>query len=162
MTTRRRDPAELQPIVKTLTSPKGSNYPAGRMLIASPTVIAAVLQHVPRGRVLTSSALRAALAQAYDADYTCPMTTGIFLRMAAESADVAGAGDAVPWWRVVRDDGGLNDKLPGGAAGQARRLAREGVAVSSARTPKVQDVAAIAWPVSAAARRAAKKVGAGA
>ncbi len=157
MTTRRKDPAELTPRLVTLTTPKGSNYPAGTMLIASPTVITAVLAHVPAGRVVTSSALRAALAQAYDADYTCPMTTGIFLRMAAESADAAGAGDAVPWWRVVRDDGGLNDKLPGGAAGQARHLAREGVAVSKAKKPKVLDVAAVSWPVSAAARRAAAR-----
>jgi alkylated DNA nucleotide flippase Atl1 len=125
------------------------------MLIASPTAITAILRHIPKGRVLKSGDLRTALAAAYEADYTCPMTTGIFLRMAAESADAAGAGDAVPWWRVVRDDGGLNDKLPGGSARQARQLRKEGVEISSAKRPRVATLEAYAWAVTATARRAA-------
>ena len=156
---RRTSKTDVQPRLVTLTTPKGANYPPGVMLIASPAAITAMVEHIPRGRVLTSRALREALAAAYGADYTCPMTTGIFLRMAAESASAAGAGDAVPWWRVVRDDGALNEKLPGGVAGQARQLAREGVEIPKAKKPRVAEVSALAWGVTATARKAARTAG---
>jgi alkylated DNA nucleotide flippase Atl1 len=152
----RRDTIDIQPRIVTLTTPKGNNYPVGRMLIASPAAISALLERVPNGCVLKSGDLRTALAGAYGADYTCPMTTGIFLRMAAESADAAGADDAVPWWRVVRDDGGLIDTLPGGSARQARQLQREGLTTSSAKRPRVANLDAHAWTVTATARRAAR------
>jgi alkylated DNA nucleotide flippase Atl1 len=35
----------------------------------------------------------------------------------------------VAWWRVLRGDGSLNPKLPGGIAEQRRRLAEEGIAL---------------------------------
>jgi alkylated DNA nucleotide flippase Atl1 len=145
MSRRRVDPTTLVPRLVTLHEPKGNAYPPGRMLVASPTAIGSIVQRVPRGRVLRLGDLRAALATAYGADYTCPMTTGIFLRMLAEEAEVAGAGDHTPWWRVVRDDGKLLDKLPGGVAGQQQRLERDGIIVPRSKTARVPAVAERAW-----------------
>ena len=51
------------------------------------------------------------------------------MRIAAEAAaDDRAAGKAriTPYWRVVRDDGSLLEKLPGGAPAQAERLIAEG------------------------------------
>jgi alkylated DNA nucleotide flippase Atl1 len=124
------------PHVKLLTTQKGPAYPAGRMLISSPEEIAAVVARVPKGRVLTLGTLRAHLAARHHADYTCPLTTGIFLR------DLAAAGPVAPWWRVVRDNGALIDKLPA----QAERLAVEGVGLAGrGNTKRVEDLEARQW-----------------
>ncbi len=142
---RQRASRTIEPRIVVLTEPKGNAYPPGRMLIASPDTIAAIVQRIPRGQVLRLGDLRAALATAYDANYTCPMTTGIFLRMLAEDVDRAGTGDDMPWWRVVRDNGALLDKLPGGAAGQQQRLERDGIVVPTSKSKRVPAVAERAW-----------------
>lgn len=128
----KRDGA-AEPVVKTMDRAMGSNYPPGRMLIASPQSIEAAVMAIPRGQVLTLPALRARLAKQFKADYTCPITTGIFLRIAAEAALEEGRADAVPVWRVVRENGACLDKLPGGPEAQAARLAKEGVPMTQRR-----------------------------
>jgi alkylated DNA nucleotide flippase Atl1 len=40
-----------------------------------------------------------------------------------------GREDITPYWRVVRDDGSLNEKFPGGVEAQATRLKEEGYAI---------------------------------
>lgn len=142
---RQRATRTIEPRIVVLTEPKGNAYPPGRMLIASPDTIAAIVQRIPRGQVLRLGDLRAALAAAHDANYTCPMTTGIFLRMLAEDVDRAGTGDDMPWWRVVRDNGALLDKLPGGAAGQQQRLERDGIVVPTSKSKRVPAVDELAW-----------------
>jgi hypothetical protein len=129
----KRDQAPA-PQVKTLNQPKGANYPVGRMLIASPIVVADEVRSVPSGRVITLSALRERLARRFDADYTCPLTTGIFLRVAAEAALEEGLSDVLPVWRVVREDGACLEKIAGGPGRQAERLRAEGVDVVQRRT----------------------------
>lgn len=117
------------PHVEVLAVAKGPQYPPGRMLVASPLELQEVVCRVPPGRVLRMSDLRANLAIKYRADYTCAMTTGIFLRIVAEAAheERGKAGPTVPYWRVVRDDGEMIDKLPGGAAAHAAKLEADGV-----------------------------------
>jgi alkylated DNA nucleotide flippase Atl1 len=51
----------------------------------------------------------------------------------------------MPWWRVVRDNGALLDKLPGGAAGQQQRLERDGIVVPTSKGKRVPAVAERAW-----------------
>jgi alkylated DNA nucleotide flippase Atl1 len=124
----KRDGAR-EPYVKVLAEAKSTAFPAGKMLIASPLAVQRIVDTIPSGRVMTFSALRAALATQYGADYTCPITTGIFFRIVADAAEeerMLGAATVVPWWRVVRDDGSLFEKLPGGAARQAKALRAEG------------------------------------
>ena len=145
MTRRPADTKAIVPHIVTLLEPKGNAYPPGRMLVASPDAIGDIVQHIPRGRVLRLGDLRAALATAHGADYTCAMTTGMFLRMLAEDAERSCAGDHLPWWRVVRNDGALLDKLPGGAAGQQQRLERDGIVVPPSKTKRVPAVAERAW-----------------
>jgi alkylated DNA nucleotide flippase Atl1 len=118
--------------VEVLTEAKGGNYPPGKMLVSTPLELEAYIRRIPEGRVLTTSALRAVLARDARADYTCPVTTGIFLRIVGEAAEeerAAGKSGLAPYWRVVRDDGELIDKLPGGVAAQAKRLEQEDVEV---------------------------------
>lgn len=128
----KRDGARA-PEVKRLDQALSPQFPAGAMLIASPLTVAEAVEQVPAGRAITMGGLRAQLAERYGAEYTCPLTTGIFLRIAAEAAVEEGdGGRQTPYWRVVRDDGRLLDKLPGGAAAQAKLLLAEGVGCRAA------------------------------
>jgi alkylated DNA nucleotide flippase Atl1 len=71
------------------------------------------------------------------------MTTGIFIRIIAEAAEEdlrEGKKQITPYWRVIKDDGSLNEKFPGGAEMQAERLRQEGHAIEprkGKRPPKV-------------------------
>lgn len=101
----------------------------GTLLIPNPLDVDAAIRKVPRGKVVTLTQLRQKLARAAGADVTCAMVAGMFVRIAAEAAceDIkAGKSRITPYWRVVRDDGRLLEKLPGGPAEQARHLEAEG------------------------------------
>ena len=72
------------------------------------------------------------LAEAAQADSACPFSTGLFIRMVAEAAEEdrrAGKTRITPYWRTIKDDGGLNEKFPGGVRAQAARLRKEGFTV---------------------------------
>jgi 6-O-methylguanine DNA methyltransferase, DNA binding domain len=118
-------------------------FGAGSMLIPSPREVDAMIRTVRKGSVITVSKIRQELAAKYAADVTCPMTTGIFVRIASEAAEeeaASGNTRITPYWRVVKDDGSLNPKFPGGAVRQSERLRAEGhsiVAGSGNRPPRV-------------------------
>lgn len=113
----------------------------GTMAIAHPLDVDALIRKVKKGTVITQSQLRQRLARKYGADHTCPLTTGIFVRIVSEVAEEdrrAGKESVSPYWRVLRDDGSLNEKFPGGAAAQARKLRAEGFAVEKAGANKLR------------------------
>src|SRR6058998_3009130 len=105
----------------------------GRMLVPTPLQVAQALRRVPRGRLITPALLRERLARQCGADFTCPMTTGIFLSIlagATEEALAEGRPPIAPYWRVVDDRGRLPAKFPPGPARQAAHLRAEGHRVS--------------------------------
>ena len=109
---------------------------SGVMLVPSPREIEELIRSVPEGDVVTLTALRETLATRHGADLTCPLTAGLFVRIVAEAAEEAANSDnsvTVPYWRVVKDDGSLNPKLPGGVERQAERLRQEGHRIVSTR-----------------------------
>ena len=101
----------------------------GIMLIPTALEVDAMVRKIARGHVCSVAEIRRRLAHWHNADVTCPLVTGIFLRIVAEAAEEdrkAGKHDITPYWRVVRDNGGLNEKFPAGIEEQARRLKEEG------------------------------------
>lgn len=101
----------------------------GKMLIPRPLDVDALVREVPRGKLVTVNQIRARLAADHGADVTCPLTTGIFLRISAEAAEEdrrAGKSRITPYWRVLREGGRLNEKYPAGVVAQARQLKAEG------------------------------------
>jgi hypothetical protein len=108
----------------------------GTMVLPSPRDVDAAMREIPAGTVTTVSRLRQFLAEKYSTDTACPLVTGIFVWVAANAAEEAarpGNRPMTPYWRVVKDDGSLNPKFPGGIARQARRLRAEGVRVAGGK-----------------------------
>jgi 6-O-methylguanine DNA methyltransferase, DNA binding domain len=105
----------------------------GTMVIPRPLEVDALIRKVRQGRLVTVPQLREELAKRSRVDVACPLTTGIFIRIAAEAAEEqrrAGTKAVTPYWRVLSSEGGLNPKFPGGIAAQRRRLSAEGHRVS--------------------------------
>src|SRR6516162_7125904 len=101
----------------------------GRMVIPRPLDVDSLIRRVRPGKLVTVLRLREALARRSDVDVACPLTTGIFIRIAAETAEEerrAGKKTITPYWRVLSSEGRLNPKFPGGLASQTRLLAKEG------------------------------------
>lgn len=122
-----------RPEVKPLPD-RMSNWgpPGSAMLISTPQEVDALVGKVRKGRLATLNNLRDALARQHKADLTCPITTGIFLNIVARAAgemEEMGAKRVTPYWRVLKSDGTLNDKYPGGVKDQKKRLEAEGFRV---------------------------------
>jgi hypothetical protein len=124
--------------------PKMSRFGEGTMLIPTPMLVDALIRKVPKGKLVTGGELRRKLAADFATDVTCPLTTGMFVRIAAEAAEEdreSGKHRLTPYWRVVKDDGGLNPKYPGGVDSQARNLRAEGFTMmrKGKKPPAVKD-----------------------
>ena len=95
-------------IVKILD--KGfSDISAGdKMLISSPEKISEFIFKIPKGSYLSIKELGRELALKAGADNTCPVTTGIFLRLAIEQNK-----DDVnfPYWRAIDEKQPVVKKL---------------------------------------------------
>ncbi|HEV8377419.1 MAG TPA: hypothetical protein VGP99_01110 [Tepidisphaeraceae bacterium] len=117
------------PTVFEMTGKTMQRYGPGKMLIPTPLMVDEIIRRVRRGRLITNGIIRATLAKKMRADVTCPLCTGIFVRIAAETAEEdrsLGKARVTPYWRVVTDKGELNEKFPGGPAAQAKKLKEEG------------------------------------
>jgi len=101
----------------------------GKMLVPTPLLVDAAIKKVPKGKLTTVNKIREYLADEYNADMTCPLTTGIFLNIAANTAEedkAAGKKKITAYWRVLKEGGCLNPKFPGGVDQQAKQLEQEG------------------------------------
>jgi hypothetical protein len=104
------------PHVTMLDAPFAGIPEGGRLFIASPALIDDAIRKVKHGRTLSVEQLREGLAKSHFADATCPLTTGIFLRIVAERAleqltNGAAPSEVTPFWRVIDPDSSLAHKL---------------------------------------------------
>lgn len=108
--------------------------PAGAVMhISTPLAIDRYLRTIPAGKAVSTSELRDALAKKNKADFTCPLTTGIFLRIVAEAAfenlNKGKTVDAItPFWRVIEPASQLAKKLSFDVAFITRQRQNEGIA----------------------------------
>jgi alkylated DNA nucleotide flippase Atl1 len=103
--------------------------PGATMVISTPQEIESFVAQIPKGKLATLETLRHVIAERHGTTITCPVTTGLFLGTVARAAEeqvMMGAKRVTPWWRVIRNDGTLNEKFPGGIAEHEKRLAAEG------------------------------------
>jgi len=124
------------PKIGRITGKMRTSWGTGTLVIPAPREVDAEIRKIRRGKTATLNALRAALARKHHVDVCCPLTTGIFAWIAAHASvedEAAGKKRVTPWWRVLKADGKLNPKYPGGVREQSLRLRREGHKIMAGR-----------------------------
>ena len=100
-------------------------YGGNRMYFAPPADYDRVMRLVPFGKLLTVGEIRDYFARESGADFTEPITAGIFVSIAAWASDQRET-DKTPYWRILKAKGELNPKYPGGVMAQKEMLEKEG------------------------------------
>ena len=123
------------PKIQTITDEKSIlKYGGDRMYFAPPIDYDKVMRLVPPGKLLTIGVIREYFAGKSGADFTEPITAGIFVSIAAW-ASYQRENDKTPYWRTLKANGELNPKYPGGVTEQKKMREEEGhVVISKGRT----------------------------
>lgn len=114
------------PKIQIVTDPKTiQKYGGDRMYFAPPADYDGVMKKIPCGKLITVGEIREYFARKNGADFTEPMTAGIFVCIAAWASEQR-SEDKTPYWRTLKANGELNDKYPGGVLAQKEKLEAEG------------------------------------
>ncbi len=114
------------PKFQTITDEKSIEKNGGdRMYFAPPIDYDRIMKRVPYGKVITVGEIRDYFAKQNGADFTEPITAGIFVSIAAW-ASYQRSEDETPYWRTLKANGELNAKYPGGIETQKAKLEAEG------------------------------------
>lgn len=114
------------PKFQIITDPKSiEKYGGERMYFAPPADYDKVMKRIPFGKVITIGKIRDYFAKENDADFTEPITAGVFVSIAAW-ASYQRLENETPYWRTLKANGELNAKYPGGIEAQKEKLEAEG------------------------------------
>lgn len=114
------------PKIQIITDEKSiEKYGGNRMYFAPPIDYDKIMRLVPFGKLITVGVIREYFAKQSRADFTEPITAGIFVSIAAW-ASFQRTDDKTPYWRTLKANGELNEKYPGGVAAQKELLEKEG------------------------------------
>lgn len=114
------------PKLQIITDEKSiERYGGNRMYFAPPIDYDSVMKKIPPGKLITVGKIREHFAKENGADFTEPITAGVFVSIAAW-ASYQRDHDETPWWRTLKAKGELNPKYPGGIELQKRKLEEEG------------------------------------
>lgn len=120
-----RDSKDM-PKFQTITDQKSiEKYGGSRMYFAPPMAYDEIMRQVPYGKVITVGKIREHFAKLSGADFTEPITAGIFVSIAAWASDQRSENET-PYWRTLKANGELNPKYPGGTEAQKEKLEAEG------------------------------------
>ncbi len=117
--------------VEVLQKPYGGAPQGAKMLIATPRMVDDYMRNLPPGSRRTIAQMRTDLATAHGADLSCPISTSIFARIAAEVAlEELEAGkqssEVTPFWRAIGEDSPVAKRLSCGPAFIRMRRDMEG------------------------------------
>ena len=114
------------PKFQTITDPKSiEKYGGNKMYFAPPIDYDKIMKQIPHGKVITVGKIREYFAKLNGADFTEPITAGIFVSIAAWASNQR-SEDETPYWRTLKANGELNAKYPGGVEAQKENLEAEG------------------------------------
>ncbi len=102
------------------------------VVIPAPIEVDEIMKNVPQGKLITINQIREIVAKKHKATIGCPITCGIFARIAAGAADEnakEGKQNITPYWRTLKAGGVINEKYPGGVESQKKLLEKEGYKV---------------------------------
>jgi alkylated DNA nucleotide flippase Atl1 len=117
------------PRVQPIEAQQEKIWGEGTIVIAKPIEVDQIMKKVPKGKLITINRIREILASKHGATIACPITTGIFARIAAGAAEEdmqEGKKRITPYWRTLKAGGVINEKYPGGLQKQIELLEAEG------------------------------------
>lgn len=120
-----QDSKDMPKIVTVDDEKSIKRYGGSQMLIAPPLEYDRLMSQIPEGKLITIKEIREFLAKKHGAEFTCPLTAGIFISLAAK-ASCERETDRIPFWRTLKSGGELNPKYPGGVEYQKKMLEAEG------------------------------------
>jgi hypothetical protein len=105
-----------EPFVVTVDRKLGGVSIGDKMLVPSPRQVDEYIRTIPARTGKTVAELRLELAKQNNADTTCPLCAGIFLRISAEAAyEEMAAGkpsaEVAPFWRVIPPKAPVRSKV---------------------------------------------------
>jgi hypothetical protein len=121
-----------EPTVKRLSSDFADMEKGQLMLIPTPGLVDRYIRKIPRGKQGDMKTMRRNLAARYHADVCCPVTSGIFIRIAAEAAweeyqSGKPLGKITPFWRIIGPQSPAFRKLSFGTSLLLRQRRKEGL-----------------------------------
>jgi hypothetical protein len=106
------------PKIRIVGTPERIEKSGGsRVIIAPPLEYDELMKTIPNGKLIITDDIKGYLAEKYNADYTCPISSRKFIILAAYASCERGV-DETPYWRTLKKDGELNAKYPEGIEGQ--------------------------------------------
>lgn len=100
--------------IKTIQKNFWGHVAGSKMLIPTPLMIQEYINQIESGKVSEIETMRNDLAIENGADFTCPMTTGIFLKIVAEynyEKLNQKRVDICPFWRIIDPNSKFSGKL---------------------------------------------------
>ena len=114
------------PYVEEVTPEAAKRFGGIKMLLAPPLAYDEVMRRIPEGKLITTDRIRSHLARNHGADFTCPLTAGIFVNIVANASHERHGESETSYWRTLRKDGELCEKYPDGLDGHKLLLEMEG------------------------------------
>lgn len=126
------------PKIQIITDEKSiEKYGGNRMYFAPPMDYDKVMKQIPCGKLITIGKIREYFANLNGADFTEPITAGIFVSIAAW-ASYQRTENLTPYWRTLKANGELNAKYPGGVEAQKEKLEAEGHTITQKGRTKIK------------------------
>ncbi len=120
-----KDNKDMPKFVKITDKPSIKKYGGDNMYFAPPCFYDEIMKKVPFGKLTTVKNIREYFAKKNKADFTDPITAGIFTSIVAW-ASYQREHDETPYWRTLKNNGELNPKYPEGIELQKKKLESEG------------------------------------
>lgn len=119
------DSKDMPKVIKIEDEKSIKRYGGENMLLAPLIEYHEIMSKIPEGKVITMVEIREYLAKKYNAEFTCPLTAGIFISLASKASEERD-DNKIAFWRTLKKDGELNPKFPGGIEYQKEMLEKEG------------------------------------
>jgi hypothetical protein len=123
---------DRQPVIEKADKGFGGIREGQMMLIPTPKLVDDYIRQIPEGHEVDVPTIRKDLAAEYGAEVTCPLTTGIFIRIVAEAAyeeyqKGKSLNKITPFWRVIHEKSPAAKKLTFGTRLLTEQRKKEGL-----------------------------------
>ncbi len=130
---------EIEEKIHEITPDWEKKLGKGKILIPNALDIERLINKTQKGELLTNDIIRETLAKEKKVQVTAAIPTGVYLKfiaLAAEEDRPVKKDKVTPYWRVLKPDGAINIKFPGGTAGQIDLLESEGHSIEQGKGKK--------------------------